>query len=305
MLHTLHGTNILILGGSGFIGQNLAGRLLELGANVTVYDRVKPKLQGLHYIQGDLSEPEELRDIICQSHIIYHLISTTIPSTSNKNPIQDIQSNLITTLSILEDAISSKVNKIIFASSGGTVYGVPQHIPITEEHQTEPLCSYGIVKLSIEKYLNLFFNLYGLKYVALRISNPYGAGQLPGKGQGVIGEFVNRVLTGNNIDVYGDGSIVRDFVHISDVVDAMINAAENNVVGVLNIGSGKGVSINQLIEIIKSASGVDVTVNYLESRGFDVQNNTLSIEKAKKVLGWEPKIQLEDGIKKLINEFDS
>ena len=195
--------------------------------------------------------------------VLYHLISTTTPQISNDDPVGDVESNVISTINMLKEATKAGVKKIIFFSSGGTIYGVPQYTPIREEHPTEPICSYGIQKLTTEKYLHLFYVLYGLEYGILRIANPYGPRQSPYSGQGVVAAFVHRAVTGQPIEVWGDGSVVRDYVYAADVAKAAV--AMLNYSGrhrIFNIGSGTGKSLLEIIHSIEALSGVSIKIDF-------------------------------------------
>jgi len=190
----------------------------------------------------------------------------------------------------------ANVKKIIFPSSGGTVYGYPEPSSINEEHKTNPICSYGICKLMIEKYLYMFNNLYGLDYQILRISNPYGPYH-NALSQGVINVFLSKIIKGETIEIWGDGSICRDYIYIDDVIDILEMMANKDIdAKILNIGSGEGTSLNNLIKIMKSITGANFNVEYKEGRKVDVPVNILDISKACKLLDWKPKISLEEGI---------
>jgi UDP-glucose 4-epimerase len=188
------------------------------------------------------------------------------------------------------------VRKIVFISSGGTVYGVPQVSPVPETHSTFPLCSYGITKLAIEKYLHLFYMLYGLEYTVLRVSNPYGARQDPHRKQGAAAVFMYKMLNGECIDIWGDGSTVRDFMHVSDVARACLIAGSSSYVGVCNVGSGIGVSIKLLVDVLQDVTGKKAEVNWLESRGFDVPEIVLDCTHIERELSWRPITSLQDGL---------
>lgn len=292
---------ILILGSNGFIGYNLTKFLLSKNESIIVYNRslnsTCPELPNIEYIYGDFANIETLKKALKNVDLVYHLISTTTPSTSNKNPLIDVNDNIINTLNLLNICLENGVKKIIFTSSGGTVYGVPQFLPITEDHPTDPICSYGITKLTIEKYLSLYHHLHHLNYSVLRIANVYGEGQNPLGKIGVIIIFLDRIKKGLPLNIWGDGNSMRDYVYISDVIDALyltqkINLSEH----IFNIGSGKGISINNLIEEIKTVINCDFDVNYLAARNEDVPINFLDISKAQKYLNWQPKVSLTKGI---------
>jgi len=190
-----------------------------------------------------------------------------------------------------------KSTKLVFVSSGGTVYGRPQQTPIPETHPTEPTCSYGIVKLAIEKYLALYQMLHGLDYRVLRLANPYGPGQEANRAQGVIGTFLSRVVHDEAIEVWGDGSVVRDYLYIGDTVAAMLLAAEYaGAERIFNIGSGEGHSVREIIAAVEQATGKKAKASYTAARKFDVPVSVLDISRAQNELGWRPAVNLDEGL---------
>ena len=295
----------LVIGGNGFIGVNLVNQLLKEGHTVRVLDRFHPSrfqepLASVEYVTGDLGNHGGVHDIVKDVDWVFQLAYTTIPHTSNEDPIYDVRSNVVDTVQLLQQCKLAGVKKFIFTSSGGTVYGVPQESPIKETHPTEPICSYGITKLAIEKYLFLFYKLHGMEYVVARVSNPYGEMQNPNAKQGAITVFLGNVLHGRPITIWGDGGVVRDYLYIGDTVRALIKAAEYmpepDGPRLFNIGAGKGTSLNQIVEAIRLAVDKEVEVQYTPSRPEDVPANVLDITMAKKYLKWEPETTLTEGI---------
>ena len=215
-----------------------------------------------------------------------------------------LESNLVGTIRLLTAAKDSGVKKVIFPSSGGTVYGIPQKIPIRETHPTEPICSYGIVKLAIEKYAHLFWTLYNIDYCALRISNAYGERQPVNRLQGIIPIIIVNGLTDRDIHIWGDGTVIRDYIHVTDITEAFIKASTTHTESrILNIGSGHGLSIIQLIQIIEKGIGRPLRIIFNHKEAYDVPINILDISKAKRSLKWYPKIDIYDGISRTINYF--
>lgn len=293
--------NSLIVGGCGFIGSHLAERLLDRGNAVKVYDRSPNRFHGAprraEYIEGELGNHGLIREAVEDMEVVFHLVSTTLPKTSNDDPIYDVRSNLVDTIQLFEACVEAGVRKVVFSSSGGTVYGSPQTLPIDEDHPTNPISSYGIVKLAIEKYLGLFHHLYGLDYTALRISNPYGPYQDPAGQQGAISVFLNRIRTDQPITIWGDGGVVRDYLYISDLVDAMeIAAATETESKIFNIGHGHGASLNELLEMISTVVEEQAVIEYLPGRPLDVPVSVLGIDRASTELGWGPRTDLPEGI---------
>jgi UDP-glucose 4-epimerase len=198
---------------------------------------------------------------------------------------------------MLNAMVANNVQKIIFISSGGTVYGTPHYLPIDEQHPTNPLVSYGITKLTIEKYLQMFESLHGIKAITLRVANPYGERQRIETAQGAVGVFLHRALKDTPIEIWGDGSVTRDYIHISDVAEAFLQAI--NYTGtkrIFNISSGLGISLNELIGLLENVLGKSIVRHYLPARPFDVPVSVLSNALAKEHLQWSPLTSMSNGI---------
>ena len=296
----------LVLGGCGFIGSHVVDGLLKKGYEVVIFDKhhvnkknVIHNLERIELVEGDFANEDDVKRAIKDIDYIFHFIGATLPQSSTQNPIYDVESNVISTLKVLEIARTNHVKRIIFASSGGTVYGVPRQVPIPEDHPTDPICAYGISKLMIEKYLFLYGYLYGLDYVSLRFANAYGARQDPAGSQGVIPVFLGNIIKNEPIHVWGDGTVVRDYVHVDDVADACLKAVEmrENKHHVFNIGSGKGLSLNQIIGLLKEAVKTQFEVHYTAARKIDVPVNILDVRLARDILGWQPIVPFEGGLR--------
>jgi UDP-glucose 4-epimerase len=230
--------------------------------------------------------------------VVYHLISTTVPSTSNKDPVFDVESNLVNTIRLLNFMREFGAPRIVYLSSGGTVYGVPEVSPIPETHPLKPICSYGVVKVAIENYLQMYQHLYGLDYTVLRVSNPYGERQGHTGVQGVISTFMGKVLQGEPIEVWGDGSVVRDFLYIEDLADLCVTVGESSRVGIFNAGSGQGYSIQDIVKVLAEVTGEKIAPKYSQGRSYDVPEVVLDIHRVGKEYSWAPKISLSVGMKK-------
>lgn len=295
----------LILGGRGFLGSHLSEALVSEGHEVRIFDR--PKLPddelrinaGVERYEGDFLNRNDVLEAIAGCDIIFHLISATLPRSSNENPIYDVEANVVSTLHLLESACRQGVRKIIFVSSGGTVYGVPQQIPIKESHPTEPTCSYGIVKLTIEKYLHLFHVLHGLEYCILRLANPFGPYQRITSAQGAVTVFLSKAMRDEPIEIWGDGSVVRDYFYVSDAISALVRAASyQGDVRIFNIGSGAGKSLNEILDAIDQLLDIKATRQYKAARTFDVPVNILDHSMALRHLKWKPAISFDEGLEK-------
>ncbi len=299
----------LVLGGGGFIGSHVCDVLVSAGHDVRIFEKdhvskenVEHLISNVEWVEGDFTNPTHLKEIVKGVDIVIHSIGTTHPRTSNENPVYDISSNLISTLYLLESARDASVRKVIFFSSGGTVYGIPQTIPIPEDHPTEPICSYGIQKLAIEKYLKLFYHLYGLDYAIMRISNPYGERQRPRALQGAAAVFLYKALMGEEIEIWGDGSVTRDYLHIRDVARAVLLLTDYTGSNKLfNIGGGHGYSLLDLVRIIEKVVNHPVKVRFTPARPFDVPVNVLDITRASEILKWRPEIGLEEGLQRTMS----
>jgi UDP-glucose 4-epimerase len=227
-----------------------------------------------------------------------HLVSSTLPRGSNEDVVFDVQSNLISSLHLLNAMVTKGIRKIIFISSGGTVYGNPIYTPLDEGHPTNPTVSYGITKLAIEKYLLLFQSLHGIKATILRVANPYGERQRIETAQGAIGVFLSKALRHQDIEIWGDGSVIRDYVYVGDVADAFAKAVNyDGACSVFNIGSGVGKSLNEIIGVMRETLGLQFEVNYHPSRAFDVPVSILNNSLAQRELGWAPQVTFNEGIK--------
>lgn len=295
---------VTLFGGGGFIGSAIADRLLLDGHVLRIFERprVEPYRrfdphEHVEWVTGDLLSVHDVVEAVDGADVVFHLVSTTLPKSSNDDPIYDVQTNLVASLQMLNAMAARKVPKIVFISSGGTVYGKPVYLPIDESHPTEPLVSYGITKLAIEKYLLMYERLYGIKAVILRVANPYGERQRVETAQGAVGVFIDRALKGLPIEVWGDGSVTRDYLHISDVAEAFALAIEyKGDKSVFNISSGIGTSLNELIDTIERVLGRDIVRQFSPSRPFDVPVSILANSLARRELGWELKVGLEEGI---------
>ena len=299
----------LILGGAGFIGSHLCDALLSAGHTVRLFDRlgippyrVFSEQENIEWMQGDFTSAAEIEQAVAGCQVIFHLVSTTLPKTSNDDPIYDVESNVVATLRLLDAAHRNGVEKFVFISSGGTVYGVPKSVPIPETHPTEPVSSYGIGKLAIEKYLHLYHALHGLNYTVLRLANPYGERQRANAAQGAVAVFMNRAIHNQPIEIWGDGSVVRDYVYIADVVDALMKASfYRGDERLFNIGSGHGKSLNEILAAIETLTHHPVPRTYLAGRAFDVPANVLDIAHAQTHLDWSPQVSFEDGLARTFN----
>ncbi|MBI3091900.1 MAG: NAD-dependent epimerase/dehydratase family protein [Candidatus Tectomicrobia bacterium] len=294
----------LILGGCGFMGSHLAEALLAAGYRVRLFDRqhvdtanVAHLLAEVELYEGDFTNVAEVSAAVQGVTCIFHLISTTLPSTSNDNPAYDLESNVVSTLHLLDAAVQAGVRKIVFSSSGGTIYGVPTEVPIPESAPTNPFCAYGISKLMIEKYLVLYRHLHGLDFCSLRIANPYGERQNPNAAQGAVTVFLARAWSREPIIIWGDGSVTRDYLYVGDVIEAFVKALHSpSPQRIFNVGSGRGVSLRELLRLVQVVTGVDLDVRHTAARKLDVPVSILDTRLIGRELNWTPRVSLEEGM---------
>ena len=298
--------NCLVLGGGGFIGSHIVDTLVAAGHRVRVFEHPSCNPVNLAGVAGrielrygDFTRPAELEPALEGIDLVLHLVGTMLPASSNIRPLYDIESNLQGTVAMLEMAVKKGVKKVVFASSGGTVYGIPETLPLTENSPTEPLSSYGIVKLAIEKYLQLFHHLHGLDYTVLRIANPYGERQNPAGAQGAVAVFLGRIKNRQPIEIWGDGEIARDYLYIGDLARAFLSACQNtHSTKLFNIGSGRPCTLNRLLDLLREVTGRPVAVDYRPARSCDVPVNYLDCDRARRELGWEPEVEFRAGLER-------
>lgn len=299
---------ILLLGAAGFIGTNLTIELAKKTEDeITLVDRSKAffkpivsmDLKNVHILEADLTVDMDFDSILKDQEVVYHLVSTTVPTTSNQHISQELVSNVIFSANLFEACIRCDVKKVVFVSSGGTVYGKEVDCPLKEKTATNPISSYGVQKITIEKLLYLYRYMYGLDYRIIRLANPYGPYQRPNGVLGAVTTFTYKALKGDEITVYGDGSVVRDFIYIDDAIRAIMKIVNGeNKHRTFNLGCGYGTSIKQVLETIENALGIKLNVSYLEGRKVDVPVNYLDISRYEKYYGALNPISLEDGIRK-------
>lgn len=300
--------NIVLLGAAGFIGTNLTIELAKNTANnITLVDRSKEyfrliqnkRFSNVHILESDFSLSMNFESILSGQDVVYHLVSTTVPTTSNQHISQELSANVIFSAELFEACIRCGVKKVVFISSGGTVYGRESDCPLKEKTPTNPISSYGVQKITIEKLLYLYRYIYGLDYRIIRLANPYGPYQRPNGILGAVTTFTYKALKGEEITVYGDGSVVRDFIYIDDAIRAIMKIVEgDNRHHTFNLGCGYGTSIKQVLATIEKALNIKLNISYKEARKVDVPVNYLDISRYEKYYGSLNPISLEEGIKR-------
>jgi len=296
---------ILVMGGLGFIGSHLCRFLLAEGHFVRIFDKLygsRKLISGIQdkveIFEGDAEKPEDVLSALENIEIAIHLIHTTVPGSSMQNPAYDIESNVTANSKWLSRLGETGLKRIIYISSGGTVYGQPKANLINEAHPTDPLCSYGITKLMLEKYISMYSKLSGIEYRICRPSNVYGEGQHLNIGQGVIGVFLDRCRKGLPLKIWGDGSIRRDYLYVGDLIRGIGELIHHQGKSrVFNISSGAGYSLNDIIEIIRNEFHIVAEVEYSGARSIDVPINILDNSLIRNETGWKPEIDFIRGIR--------
>lgn len=298
---------ILVLGGDGFIGSYLIEVLVQKGWLVRAFDlfrdgRVKnlDHLKGkVEFFSGDFLNQSDIIRALEGVDFVFHFISMTTPASSWSDPLMDVDTNIRGTIQLLNRCVDARVKKVIFSSSGGAIYGNQKAEMLLENSETNPISPYAISKLTIEKYLEYFRINHGLEYISLRYSNPYGPRQNVIGSQGVVPIFLHRIMEKKPISVFGDGENIRDYIYIQDAIEATINIFPlKTKQHVFNVGSGVGVSINELIRIMKNVVGMPVQVEYAPKRPVDVSRVVLDSGRIIREIGTFSNISLEEGIER-------
>ena len=290
----------------------MAQLLARKGYRVVIADRMEPDFRFPLDVQERISwqrlefASADWDSLIQHAEVVHHYVWSSLPASANNNPFGDLSANVGGTLALLEAMRHRGGGRIVFASSGGTVYGRLQTCPVAEDHPRMPITAYGAGKATAEIYLGLYRTLHGVDCRVARISNPFGAGQAVARGQGAVTTFLDRALNKQPIVIWGDGEVVRDYIHITDVAEAIVALAlraDLNDFDTYNIGSGVGLSLNNIIDAIEAFLNQKLEVRREPGRAFDVPISVLDISRAKTLLGWKPQLSFSEGVARTIADL--
>jgi UDP-glucose 4-epimerase len=294
---------VLVLGCCGFMGSHLCRALIENKIPVVGYDLAAPTScpAGLDFVQGDFSKERDFQRVLQGVDTVFHLISTTIPAEGTENMAREINENIIPTMRLLEGMAIAGTRRIVFISSGGTVYGnTGAHINRPTD-PTHPISSYGVQKKMIETILELYYATHGLDYRIARVSNLYGLGQDKDRKQGIIPIFIDRITKNLPITVFGN--TYRDYIYVDDLMRALVElVGYDGNERVFNIGSGTSYTIMEVVDKIVSQMGCGkIEVEEQDARSFDVLENHIDISLTEAELGWHPNVSLDEGIRSILD----
>ena len=303
------GKKALVTGGAGFIGSHMVDRLLESGYEVAVIDDLSTgKIKNLDptavFHHANITEPAT--DSIIQNErpdLVFHMAAQTSVTNSTKNPFKDANSNVLGTLRVIEASRRAGVEKIIYSCTGGALYGDPETIPCVDESPIAPASPYGMSKWVAEQYLEYYYRLYRLNFTSLRYGNVYGPRQDPYGEAGVVSIFTQAMLEGKQPQIFGDGTQERDFIAVSDVVDANLAAINRGDGKSMNIGSGDATSVKQIFELLQNITGYKWDPLYAPNRSGEVYRISLDSSRAQRELGWSPMTSLQEGLETTVDYF--
>lgn len=300
---------ILITGGAGFIASHIADAYIELGHEVVIVDNLSTgNLKNLNpkakFIEADITDKEKIQEIIRDERpeVINHHAAHIQVGYSVKNPQFDAENNIIGLLNIMEAAKEIPVKKVIMAATGGAMYGNKQ-TPFNETMKAEPLSPYGISKRAGELYLNYYHELYQIPFISLRYSNVYGPRQNAHGESGVIAIFTEMIADGKTPAINGDGTHTRDYVYVEDVARANVLALNSDFVGELNIGTKTEISTNEVFRKVVNEMGVDIEEKHIEERPGEQVTSSLDYSKAREILAWEPRVDFDEGVKRVVEWY--
>ena len=307
---------VMVTGGAGFIGSTLVDRLLAEGCDVDAIDDLSTGALGnltdaraqrnrkFSFHRVDVRSPQ-LVDIVAhrKPEVIFHLAAQLDVRVSVAKPLFDAEINVLGSLNVCESALAAGTRKVVFAGSGGTLYGVPESLPVRESHPQRPISPYGVSKKAAGDYLHYYREVRGLEYTELALANVYGPRQDPNGEAGVVAIFAGLMLAGKQPTVFGDGGQTRDYVFVDDVVDAFVRATEKGGGLLMNIGTGAETSVLQLYEAMARLTGYGEAPNRAPERAGELLRSSLDPGRAAIHLGWKPWTSLDDGLLRTIDWF--
>ncbi len=297
---------ILVTGGAGFIASNLVDRLISEGHQVVIMDDLSTGLKEYinpqaHFYQIDILAPKVEEIFALQKFdLVFHLAAQISVVKSVENPEFDNRVNVLGGLNILSCCLKHNAKKIVFVSTGGALYGEADVVPTPENYPTYPLSPYGIHKLTFEKYLNYYHQVFGQPYTVLRLANVYGPRQYKGGECGVVSVFIDKAVNDQECLINGDGSKTRDFVYVGDVVEGLMKAMATDYIGEINIGTGVEKSVSDVVLAIELALGKSIKKKNGPAKAGEQERSCLDNKKAKQILNWEPQVMLDEGIRNTI-----
>ncbi|PTL80755.1 NAD-dependent epimerase/dehydratase family protein [Vitiosangium sp. GDMCC 1.1324] len=300
---------VLVTGGAGFIGSHVSDVFVRAGHEVIALDNLssgkKENLDPRVRLEVmDIRSPEAAQLIRAERpQVMCHLAAQLDVRRSVEDPRFDAEANILAFINLLEAARTSGVQKVVFSSTGGAIYGEQDVFPAPESHPTRPVSPYGVSKASGELYLGYYKAEYGLKYVALRYANVYGPRQNPHGEAGVVAIFCQRLLAGRDCTIYGEGKQTRDFVYVEDVARANLLAVEKDYSGAINIGTGVETDIRRLHTLLAQAAGVDKPALYAPGKPGEQLRSCIDNSLARRVLGWQPSVELPEGLRRTVAFF--
>jgi UDP-glucose 4-epimerase len=301
----LNTINTLVIGGAGYIGAYLVPMLVNTGRRVTVLGRsATPRYElpeDVAYVSGDFGQSNLISSLLDVHQEVIHLAYATVPNTSFENPLADLLQNLPPTVQLFSEAADRGV-KLVLVSSGGTVYGEAVELPMRENHPTRPISPYGVTKLTLENYAYLYAATHGLKFVCVRPSNAYGAGQRPFSGQGFISTAMASAMQGMPVKIFGQRGTIRDYLYVSDLASGIVATLERgHLSATYNLGSGIGLSnldVIKAFEPLMREIGYETKIENLPERAFDVKVNVLDSSRLQAHTGWKPQVEFNDGLRR-------
>ncbi|RMF94499.1 MAG: NAD-dependent epimerase/dehydratase family protein [Candidatus Schekmanbacteria bacterium] len=299
----------LVTGGAGFIGSHIVDALIDDGFTVSIVDNLATGKErninpSAHFYKIDIRD-EKLSDVFDREKpdIVFHLAAQMDVRKSVEDPSYDADVNVRGAINLLENSKRTGVEKLLFSSTGGAIYGEPETFPVKEDHPIRPLSPYGLTKFVFENYLGLYERLYGFKYTVLRYPNVYGPRQDPHGEAGVVAIFSQQMLTGVQPKIFGDGNKTRDYVFIEDIVKANMICIEKGEGEILNLGWGKEVKDIEIFEAVRDAVGANVEPFFAEPRLGEIERISLDASKAEKIIGWKPTIPLKEGVRRAVEFY--